>query len=134
MEPQAPCPGGQGKWPWHGLGVAAIHADGRQPRWGLTVTVSLVRAVLAVHLAVTAQTQVHTLTPCAGELGGRAHRAALLITLVVALREAVTAPGPWDAVDLASGTCELVGGAGGRLWGWDTEKVTQRCLLNLGRV
>lgn len=84
---------------------------------GLTVTVGLVGAVLAVSLAVTPQTQVHTLAPCAGELGSRAHRAAQLVTLVVTLGEAVTAPGPGDAVDLPSGTRKLVGGAGGRLWG-----------------
>lgn len=84
---------------------------------GLTVAVSFVGAVLAVGLAVAAQAQVHALAPRAGELGGRAYRAALLVALVVTLGEAIAAPGPGDAVDLPGGTRELVRGAGGRLCG-----------------
>lgn len=51
----------------------------------------------------------------AGELRGGAYWAAFLITLVGTLREAITAPGSGDAVDLTSGTCKLIRGAGGRL-------------------
>ena len=92
---------------------------GAGPCWGrgLTVAVRLIRAVLAVRLAITAQPQVHALTPRTGELSGRAYWAALLIALVVTLGEAVTAPGPGDAVDLPSSAGELVGGARGRLCG-----------------
>lgn len=86
---------------------------------GLTVTIRLVGAVLTVGLAIAAQAQVHTLAPRAGELGGGAHGAALLVALVVALGKAVTAPGPGDTVDLPRSTCKLVWGAGGRLWGRD---------------
>ena len=88
---------------------------------GLTVAARLVRAVLAVGLAVTAQPQVHALAPRTRELGGRAHRAALLVALVVTLREAVAAPGPRNAVDLPSGARELVGGARRRLWGGEED-------------
>lgn len=90
---------------------------GRAGRGRLTVAVGLVRAVLAVRLAVAAQAQVHALAPGTGELGGRAHRAALLVALVVTLGEAVAAPGPRDAVNLPGGASELVGGARGRLCG-----------------
>lgn len=108
---------GGGAWGGAGPGGAGpgrgLWARGR----GLTIAVRLVGAVLAVRLAITAQPQVHALAPRTGELGGRAHRAALFVALVVTLREAVAAPGPWDAVDLPCGTRELVGGACGRLWG-----------------
>lgn len=82
---------------------------------GLTIAVRLVGAVLAVSLPIASQSQVHALASRAGELGSRAHGTALLIALVVTLGEAITAPGPRDAVDLPRGTGELVGGAGGRL-------------------
>lgn len=83
----------------------------------LTIAVRLIRAVLAVGLPIAAQPQVHTLATGAGELGRRAHGAALLVALVITLGEAVAAPGPRDAVDLPRGTGKLVGGTGGRLWG-----------------
>lgn len=84
---------------------------------GLTVAVGLVRAVLAVRLPVTAQSQVHALAARARKLGGGAHRAALLVALVVTLREAIAAPRPGDAVDLPGCAGKLVRGARGRLWG-----------------
>lgn len=98
-----------------GLGGRGLGGE-RQGR-GLTITVCLIRAVLTVSLTVTAQPQVHALAPRAGELGGGAHRAALLVALVVALREAIAAPGRGDAVDVPRGTGELVRGARGGLWG-----------------
>jgi hypothetical protein len=52
-------------WMWR-----SPREDGSQGRGtGLTITVGFVGAVLAVSLTVTAQTQVHTLATCTGELG-----------------------------------------------------------------
>lgn len=91
-------------------------SQGGQGR-GLTITVSFIRAILAVGLTIAAQTQVHTLASGAGELGGRAHWTAFFIALVGTLGEAITAPGSRDTVNLTSGTRKLIRGAGRRLWG-----------------
>ena len=91
----------------------------------LTIAVGFIRAILAVGLTITAQAQVHTLASSTGELGGRAHWAAFLITLVGTLGEAITAPGSGDAVNLTSGTGKLIRGAGRRLWEREESTVTQ---------
>lgn len=52
-------PMGWAKSYWSGAGRAGQ---------GLTIAVRLIRAVLAVSLAITAQPQVHALAPCTGEL------------------------------------------------------------------
>lgn len=81
----------------------------------LTFTLVLVRAVLAVSLAVAAQRHVHTLAAVALELALWAHGAVGLVAVVVALGVAVAAPRLRNAVHFARHALELLRGTGGRL-------------------
>lgn len=63
-------------------------------------TLVLIRAILAVTLSIAAECKVNTLAAVALELTGRAHRAVVLITIVITLWVAIAAPSLRNAVHL----------------------------------
>lgn len=84
-------------------------------RCGPTLTVLLVRLVSAVCFAVAASLSIDAAPFITLELEGGADGTVVFITAVVTLGVTVAAPDHRNAVDLASGTGELLRGAGGRL-------------------
>lgn len=106
------------------------------PSWSTlhTLAALLIRAVLAVRLPVAAQGAVDALPALTLELAVRAQRAVLLVTVVLALREAIAAPRHRDAVNLTCETGELLRGACWWLFGNQADKQKLKIQVNKRQI
>lgn len=84
-----------------------------------TFTVLLIWVVLTICLSIAPEAVLYALPTFTLELGVWAYRTVLLITMVFAFSESITAPSHWNAVNLTRETGKLLRGT---RWGFFKEK------------